>query len=85
MVVVYGFGGCRLRENGMSFSPTLPESWDNYSFKVRYRGSVIKAVIDRENCMFLLESGEPKVIEIYGKEYMLEENIKVARQESRRG
>ncbi len=82
MVVVYGFGGVRLRENGVGFSPALPGSWASYSFKVRYKGSVIKVEIDREDCVFSLESGEPKAIEIYGREYMLENIIKVDRQES---
>ena len=38
MVIVYGFGGFRLRENGISFSPILPSGWSAYRFKICYEG-----------------------------------------------
>jgi maltose phosphorylase len=47
MSVVYGFGGMKIREEGLSFEPSLPENWKTLSFKILYRGRTLKVRIQK--------------------------------------
>ncbi len=77
MAIVYGFGGFRLKESGISFSPMLPENWTGYRFRVSYEDSRLIIGVSRENCTFFLEYGKPKKIKVYGKEYLLEDALTI--------
>ena len=71
MAVVYGFGGFRLKEDGIHFSPILPEQWQGYRFHISYEGSRIEVSIQKNECVFHLEAGEAKPIFVYGKNIFL--------------
>ena len=45
MAFVKGFGGFRVRDGKIAFAPMLPEEWEGYSFKVRFRGHAIKVSV----------------------------------------
>lgn len=79
MAIVYGFGGFRLKEQGIFFAPMLPKSWSAYRFKIFIRGSRIKVHVAKDECVFTLESGQPIKIHVYGKEYCLENTLVVSR------
>ncbi len=80
MVIVYGFAGFRLKEDGIHFSPSLPKVWNGYQFKISYESSRLMVDIQEKYCRFVLESGEPKKIHVYEKEYTLTSAIKVSRE-----
>lgn len=42
MSIVEGFGGMRIKEDKMSFEPRIPMQWEAYSFKVNFRGVIVK-------------------------------------------
>jgi maltose phosphorylase len=65
MSVVKGFGGMRIKEGTLAFNPFIPEQWKSYSFRLEFRGRVIKIKISKDGTETILESGEP--IEIYVK------------------
>ena len=75
MAVVYGFGGLRLKEDGLHLAPYLPGPWKAYTFKVHYRGRNIKVRVDENKTTFLLESGAAVSLWIYGKETVLENTL----------
>jgi alpha,alpha-trehalose phosphorylase len=79
MAIVYGFGGFRLKESGICFAPILPKKWTAYRFRICYEQSRIIVGVDKEQCTFYLEFGEPKNIRVYGKEYWLENTLKISR------
>ncbi len=41
MSVVKGFGGMRVMDNCLHFSPFLPDGWKSFAFKIGYRGHLI--------------------------------------------
>jgi maltose phosphorylase len=45
MSVVKGFGGMRVKDNMLSFSPFLPEQWQSFSFRVGFRQNALKIAI----------------------------------------
>jgi len=58
MSIVEGFGGMRLRDGLLNFEPRIPKQWDNYTFKVSFRGRLLKVSVSRDGNLFYLDSGE---------------------------
>ena len=57
MSIVEGFGGMRIKDNTLSFEPKLPKAWQGFSFKINFRGSVLKISVDRDSTQIIRESG----------------------------
>lgn len=70
MSVVKGFGGMRVRNGNLSFSPFIPDQWTSYSFKVKFRGRVIEVKVTKSNTNIRVLSGEPLDIRV-GEENVL--------------
>jgi maltose phosphorylase len=62
MSVVKGFGGMRVKNGTLHFSPFIPDQWKLYSFRLEFRGRVIKVKVTSEKVETILESGEPMEI-----------------------
>ncbi len=67
MSVVKGFGGMRIKNGKLYFDPFTPDQWKSYSFRIEFRGRVIKVKISKQKVETLLESGEPIEIVMSGK------------------
>ncbi len=46
MSIVQGFGGMRVVEDQIQFSPILPKKWKSYSFNVLFRGEIIHVTVN---------------------------------------
>jgi len=55
MSIVEGFGGMRVLNNTLSFSPKIPKGWKSYSFKVNFRNRVITINVTQNRTHFELE------------------------------
>ncbi len=62
--VVKGFGGMRVKDKTLHINPFLPSQWDSYSFRLEFRGRVIRIMVSQQGTETLLESGEPIEIKI---------------------
>ena len=71
MSVVKGFGGMRLKDGKLHFTPYTPDQWKSYSFRLEFRGRVIKVRISKEKTETTLVSGEPLEIVMNGKQVLL--------------
>jgi maltose phosphorylase len=67
MSVVKGFGGMRVRDGKLHFNPFLPDEWKSYSFRLEFRGRVMKLKISADGVQTILESGEPMEIVVKDK------------------
>ena len=67
--VTKGFGGLRVKDGKLSFNPFLPEQWKSYSFRLEFRGRVIKVKVTRDKTETLLLTGQP--MEIYLKDEII--------------
>lgn len=65
MAIVNGFACLRVREDGVSLSPSLPGDWSGYRFKFVYHGRLIKVVIDKENVTLELLEGADLKVRVY--------------------
>jgi maltose phosphorylase len=59
MSVIKGFGGMRVRDGKLYFNPFIPDQWKSYSFKVEFRGRVIKVNVSKDATDIGVVSGEP--------------------------
>ena len=71
MSIVEGFGGMRVVEDKLSFTPRIPAEWKAYSFKVNFRNRVLKVKVSKEETSFELEGQQEMSIRIYGKRLVL--------------
>ena len=55
-------------KSGLNFNPTIPDAWDEYAFKVHYRGAVIQLRINHQQINYRLLEGEPLAIRINDQE-----------------
>ncbi|HEY0743851.1 MAG TPA: glycoside hydrolase family 65 protein [Chryseosolibacter sp.] len=58
MSVIKGFGGMRVADGKLHFNPFIPEQWKSYSFRLEFRGRVIKVKVSKEEVETKLESGD---------------------------
>lgn len=56
MAVVEGFGRVRVRHGELSMKPTLPKRWTSYSFRIIFKGALIKVHVAKELVTVLNES-----------------------------
>ncbi|MBW2937790.1 glycoside hydrolase family 65 protein [Aureisphaera sp. CAU 1614] len=74
MSIVEGFGGMRVREGKLHFEPKIPEQWDQYSFKVNFRGQILKVSISKNKQVFKVDGDSPLNIVVNQKEITLAPN-----------
>jgi maltose phosphorylase len=71
MSVVKGFGGMRVRDGLLHFNPFIPAQWKSYSFRLEFRGRVVKLQVTQSGATALLVSGEPIQVVINEKKVSL--------------
>ncbi|MEJ6952545.1 glycoside hydrolase family 65 protein [Natronospora cellulosivora (SeqCode)] len=79
MSFVQGFGGLRVRDDQLILNPFLPDKWKAYSFKVLFRGALLKVELNHEGLKIYNQSKEDIIVNIYAKEYNLakEETLEI--------
>jgi maltose phosphorylase len=71
MSVVKGFGGMRVRDGKLHFNPFIPDQWKSYSFRIEFRGRVLKIKVSKDGVETKLESGDALVIDVKGEDVQL--------------
>ncbi len=74
--VVKGFGGMRVIDGMLHFHPFIPKQWNSYSFRLEFRGRVIKIQVTKDHVKTLLEHGEPVEIVVNGSKKQLSTSSK---------
>lgn len=72
MSVVKGFGGMRVLNDKLHLNPFIPGRWNSYSFRIEFRGRVIRVKVSKTRTETFLESGEPIEIIVSGEPVWLE-------------
>ena len=55
MSIVEGFGGMRVKNDMLSFSPKIPKQWNAYSFKINFRNQILKVNVCQNETNFELD------------------------------
>ncbi|MGK0413726.1 MAG: maltose phosphorylase [Polaribacter sp.] len=67
MSIVEGFGGMRIVNNALSFSPKIPKEWKSYSFKVNFRHQMITINVTQKGANFELDGKQDISILVDGE------------------
>ncbi|MBI3175412.1 MAG: glycoside hydrolase family 65 protein [Chloroflexi bacterium] len=78
MAIVYGFGGLRIKETGLSLQPSLPSAWTSYRFRFSYRGSLLEVSVDRSMVMAKLLAGPAQRVTIFKMVYELSDHLTIS-------
>jgi maltose phosphorylase len=68
MSIVEGFGGARVSKGVLQLSPALPKQWQSYSFKITFRGALLKISVKQEELVISNESATSISLVVYGVE-----------------
>ena len=68
MMLVNGYGGLRIYDGKLHFKPYCAENWKSFTFKLRFRKSVLSVQVARDRTTYRLLEGQPIVIEHKGSE-----------------
>ena len=79
MAIVYGFGGLRIKEDGLYLNPTLPKQWDDYTFRFLYEDAKFLVEVSQEQVTISILDGTPKSIHVYGQSVEIEDKIVLER------
>jgi maltose phosphorylase len=67
MSIVEGFGGMRVKNDTLNFSPKIPKQWEGYSFKINFRNQIIKVSITHFETTFSVDGTKDLTIVVNGK------------------
>jgi len=74
MAFVQGFGGMRVKNGQLHFSPFLPQGWNCYSFRLNFRDAHLELKMDKANFQVVNHSDVAIDLMVHGKLYSLEAN-----------
>lgn len=72
MSIVEGFGGMRIVNDELSFTPKIPEQWKGYSFKINFRNSILKVSVTHQGTNFRLDGGQEIPISLNGERMIIQ-------------
>ena len=64
----------RIKNDTLHFTPFIPKKWKSYSFRIEFRGRVIKIKVSNQRIETTLVSGEPFEIRINNEAIALSHN-----------
>ena len=77
MTIVKGFGGQRVEDDMLSFSPTLPKLWNQLSFKIKFRKNLFKVVINPQKTTIINLEGPSSKVLLNGMAIIPQESISI--------
>ena len=75
--VVKGFGGMRVKNAKLFFSPNLPPTWQSVSFKVRFREAIINLSASQSEITIVNTGVAAVTTNVNGKDYLLQPHTEI--------
>ncbi|WP_310377480.1 glycoside hydrolase family 65 protein [Flavobacterium sp.] len=74
MSIVEGFGGMRVKNDALHFSPKIPKEWKGYSFKINFRNQIVTISVTHNDIQFSLEGNKGITVYVNQKAVLVEPN-----------
>jgi len=74
MSIVEGFGGMRVKDDALHFSPKIPKEWTGYSFKINFRNQILKVSVNHNETQLTLEGTKSLTVFVNGVAVLVEPN-----------
>ncbi len=75
MSVVEGFGGMRVVKEKLHFDPIIPDNWKSFSFRIKFRESLLKITITKDKVAIKNENGKVIALSVYGDDYSIDKEM----------
>ena len=69
--IVNGFAGVRCQNGVLKFKPTIPKEWEEYAFRLKFKGALLEVRITKDEAEFTLLEGGEISFTVRGKEVVL--------------
>lgn len=76
MSFVKGLCGMRVKDGQVEFNPFLPKNWKGYSFKIRFRGTLLKVSTSQNEITIENQSKQPITLCIFGESIFVDAHTK---------
>ena len=76
MAFVKGFGGMRVKEGKITFSPFIPDNWNSYSFRINFRNTILKINVTKAKVIIENLSDKDLTLMLYDQEQFIGGNKK---------
>jgi maltose phosphorylase len=67
MNIVYGFGGMRSDGDGLALSPSIPDRWSSYSFRIVYQGAALSITVTADEVVICTVNEVEAQVVVYGE------------------
>ncbi|MBM7554075.1 glycoside hydrolase family 65 protein [Thalassobacillus pellis] len=67
LAIVHGFAGMRVKKGELHLKPFIPKAWDNYAFKLNFRGHLVNVHVDHQHVTITQEKGERFTLSLDGQ------------------
>ena len=74
MSIVEGFGGMRVKNDALHFSPKIPKEWDGYSFKINFRNQILKVIVNHNETQITLEGSQDLIVYVNDQSVLVRAN-----------
>ena len=71
MNIIYGFGGLRTDGNIIHITPSIPQNWNKYTFKIHYMGEVIEVKVTKDKVEISTKYGKNILVQVYDEKIEL--------------
>lgn len=75
MAIVFGFAGVRIKETHLALAPMIPAGWEQYQFKIQYKGRTIDVHITSSHVQLNVIDGQALQLRLYDQDISLEPNV----------
>jgi len=76
MSITKGFGGMRVKNGVLSFTPSCPKEWDSFGFKITIRGSILAIFISHNHIQIENIQGDQIKVVVNGDSLTIEKGEK---------
>ncbi|MGX1928511.1 glycoside hydrolase family 65 protein [Flagellimonas sp. 2504JD4-2] len=67
MSIVEGFGGMRVKNDQLCFTPQMPKQWESFSFKINFRNQIVTITVSESDVSFGVTGDKELTIQVNGK------------------
>ena len=71
MNIIYGFGGLRTDGDIIHITPSIPQNWNKYTFKIHYMGEVIEVKVTKNKVEISTKYGKNILVQVYDEKIEL--------------
>lgn len=77
MSIVEGFGGMRVKNDQLHFSPKIPKEWKGYSFKINFRNQILKVAVNHDETTFTVDGDQDLTIVVNGNSVIASKFVQI--------